>query len=146
MITKPFVGVLLMVAAGMAPAQTPPPRAACLGVESGWVRIMPSHGMGAGYAVLVNRCERPVTVIGARSPAFAEVSLHETQLGADGVSRMRAVDTLVVPARGRVALAPGGLHLMLMQARSQPKPGAPVPLVLQIQGGADVAAALVVKD
>ncbi|GIX21460.1 MAG: hypothetical protein KatS3mg121_0243 [Gammaproteobacteria bacterium] len=51
-----------------------------------------------------------------RSDDFARVELHETRLE-DGVAHMVPVPALTVPAGGRVALAPGGLHLMLIEPK-----------------------------
>ena len=56
----------------------------------------------------------PVTIVGASSPAFGEVSLHETRI-VDGVSRMRALPELRIAPGDSAVLKPGGMHLMLMQ-------------------------------
>ena len=42
-------------------------------------------------------CPTPVTIVGARSPAFGDVSLHDTTI-VDGISRMRAVPELPIAA------------------------------------------------
>ena len=78
-------------------------------LESGWIRQPPmAMPMMAGFAQIRNPCAAPVTVVSASSPSFGSVELHETTR-VDGVSRMRHVDRLEVPAGGTVALAPGGL-------------------------------------
>ncbi|MFZ4518895.1 MAG: copper chaperone PCu(A)C [Microthrixaceae bacterium] len=51
-------------------------------------------------------------LVGASSPAASRLTLHENT-GPDGVSLMRRVDSLEVPADGRLELRPGGSHLML---------------------------------
>lgn len=92
-------------------------RAACLPtVTGGWVRMAPGMPMGAAFGVIRNTCATPVEVTGVSSPAFANVSLHETRIER-GVSRMRAVPVLVLRAGGSVELRPGGLHVMLMGPR-----------------------------
>lgn len=84
-------------------------------VVDGWLRSPPvPMPMMAGFARIENGCAVAAVVTGARSDAFASVELHETQL-VDGVSRMRAVPLLPVPAHGDAVLRPGGLHLMLMR-------------------------------
>ncbi len=45
------------------------------------------------------------------------MEIHQTTLE-NGISRMRRVEELVVPARGSVALERGGKHLMLMSPRA----------------------------
>ena len=104
-------------------------------VEAGWVRQppMPMPMMG-GFATVRNPCEAPVRVVGASSPSFGSVELHETTR-VDGVSRMRHIHALDVPAGGSVKLAPGGLHLMLMQPVAPLERGASVPVELELADG-----------
>ena len=89
--------------------------ACAMRMVGGWVRMPPvAMPMMAGFGRIENACGDAVAVVGVRSDAFADVSLHETRI-VDGVSRMRAVPRLAVPAGGSVELKPGGLHLMLMR-------------------------------
>jgi len=142
MITKPFVGVLFVVCAGTASAAD----AGCVQVTGGWARLPPgpSATMTAGYGVIHNRCQTPVTVIGARSTAFADVSLHETTV-VDDVSRMQHVHGLPIAAGASVELRPGGLHLMLMQGRAALEKGQTLPLVLELEDGNEAIATLQVR-
>jgi periplasmic copper chaperone A len=141
MITKPFVGVLLMVCAGAASAAEP----ACVTLEQGWVRMPVGQGtMSAGYGTIVNRCTKAVAVIAAGSKAFGDVSLHETTV-TNGVSRMREVERLPVAAGARVELKPGGLHLMLMQPVVPLTEGREVPLRLSLEDGRKVDGVLRVR-
>ena len=83
----------------------------------GWVRAAPPTArVLAGYGVFRNASSAPMRIDGASSGDFARVELHEMDM-TDGVMRMRKRDTLDVPADGRVALAPGALHLMLFEPR-----------------------------
>ncbi|MEL1263936.1 copper chaperone PCu(A)C [Pseudoxanthomonas putridarboris] len=82
-------------------------------VRDAWVRLPPAAmPMMAGFARIENPCDTPVTVVGADSLAFADVSLHETR-EENGVSRMREVDALPIAPGKAAELKPGGLHLML---------------------------------
>ena len=148
MIAKPFGWVLCFLAvfaAGGARALPPPPP--CLSMHDGWVRLSPAAAMpmAAGYGQLHNRCDRPQVVTAVASALFAEVSLHETTL-VEGVSRMRPVSRLEVPANGSVVLAPAGLHLMLMHGTAALKDAQAVPLELQLEGGARVPLQLQVRQ
>lgn len=114
-------------------------------LRDGWVRLLPvAMPMTAGFGRIENRCPTPVVVIGASSPAFADVSLHETRI-VDGVSRMRAVAQLPVAANGTVTLEPGGLHLMLMQPRAPLQAGGSVPIEFSLKGGGTLRGELVVR-
>lgn len=71
--------------------------------------------MSAGFLTLENTTSDPITITQVASPQFAVVEIHETTIE-DGISRMRKVDALIVPAKGSVVLERGGKHLMLMRA------------------------------
>jgi len=134
----------------MAFAAMPAARAAnsaCVRFSDGWVRLPAASGMAmaAGFGQLHNRCKAEVAVTSVRSEAFKDVSLHETTL-VDGVSRMRGVERLPLPAGQGVELAPGGLHLMLMRARAPLQEGQRVPLLLGLSDGTEVQAELVVRQ
>ena len=114
-------------------------------LRDGWVRLLPvAMPMTAGFGRIENRCPTPVTIVGASSPAFEDVSLHETRV-VDGVSRMRAVPELVVPADGSMTLEPGGLHLMLMQPRAALQAGSTIEIVFELKGGGTLRGELVAR-
>lgn len=71
--------------------------------------------MSAGFFVLENNTAADIRITGVTSPQFGTVAIHETSID-NGISRMRKLEVLVVPAHGSVTLERGGKHLMLMQA------------------------------
>lgn len=104
-------------------------------VNDGWVRLPPvAMPMMAGFGRISNDCDAPLTITGARSAAFGDVSIHETRI-VDGVSRMRAVPALEVEAGGATTLQPGGLHLMLMQPVAGLERGGTVEVEFLLEGG-----------
>ena len=74
----------------------------------------PGASMSAGYLTITNSTSDAVIITGVSSPQFAAVEMHETQI-VDGVSRMRGLDSVTVPAGGSLAFSRGGKHLMLMR-------------------------------
>ena len=72
------------------------------------------------------------------------MELHETRK-LDGVSRMRHVERLAVPARDGVSLAPGGLHLMLMRPEAEVELGQRVPVELELADGRKLRAEFEVR-
>lgn len=119
----------LLPAAALAPgalaaAPVTGPGAGCLPrVSGGWLRSPPMPmPMMAGFGSIDNACTAELAVTGARSAAFDRVELHETRT-VEGVSRMRPVSSLPLPAGGTAVLRPGGLHLMLMQPVSPLRAG-----------------------
>ncbi len=124
-----------------APAKTCAPQ-----FRDGWVRLppAPSMPMAAGFGTFVNDCAQPAAVAAASSQGFGEVSLHES-VQVDGMNRMREVDKLALPANAKVTLAPGGLHLMLMQPKQALVEGASVPVTFKLEDGRSVEATLQVR-
>lgn len=90
--------------------------------------------MLAGYATVRNPCARAVAIVDVGSGDFAMAMIHETQVE-NGVSRMRHVDSLPLPAHGKVRFAPGGMHLMLMHPKRELKAGGTVKLSLKLADG-----------
>ena len=104
-------------------------------VKAAWVRLPPvAMPMMAGFGRIENPCKAPVSIVGAESLAFEDVSLHETR-EANGVSRMREVAALPI-APGKVAeLKPGGLHLMLHGPYQSLAAGEKVVITLKLADG-----------
>src|SRR5690606_6750708 len=127
------------IAPAASPAAQGAARPACVAMDGGWIRLspVPQPRMLAGFGRIANPCGDAVAVVGASSPAFAEVTVHETVV-VDGVSRMRELERLALPAHGEAVLQPGGLHLMLMQPVRALAEGERVPLLLELADGAQV--------
>ena len=84
--------------------------------------------------MLKNETSRPIEFTSFSSPAFGDVSLHET-IVVDGVSKMREVESLTVASGKMVELAPGGLHLMLMMPKASISPGETIALEMTATDG-----------
>ena len=79
-------------------------------------RPMPGMQMSAGFFVITNNTDEFVRITSVSSPQFEAVEIHETTI-TDGISRMRELEALEIPARSSVVLERGGKHLMLMRPR-----------------------------
>jgi copper(I)-binding protein len=136
------VGLAALLAASGAVASAP----ACKPVvEQGWIRAAPPAAkVLAAYARLRETCNRAGVVTAARSPDFAQVQMHQTQV-VGGVSSMRAAPRLVLPARGELRFAPGGSHLMLMRPRRALPVGARVRIDFVLADGRVVDGVFVVR-
>lgn len=91
-----------------------------------------------GYMVVDNKGEADV-LVGASCTCAKRVELH-TMSHDGGVMRMNKVDSFAVPARGRLALRPGGNHLMLMGTKGQLKAGTEVRMTLKFRRAGTVTA------
>lgn len=109
-----------------------------LEVRDAWIReAPPTAAVLAGYAELANGGDAPLRVVGASSADFRAVELHEMRM-VEGVMRMRALESLEVPAHGSVRLEPGGNHLMLLDPARPLAAGARVGIRFEVEGGAPV--------
>ncbi|WP_313247826.1 copper chaperone PCu(A)C [Stenotrophomonas acidaminiphila] len=144
MITKPFACVLLGMAGFAASALAQAAPSSCVRLDGGWIRFPAMAHMAGGFGRIDNTCKTDVAVTAVRSPAFKDVSVHETTL-VDGVSRMRAIERLPLAAGKGVELKPGGLHLMLMDGSGPLQEGQRVPVSLVLSDGTEVPGELVVR-
>lgn len=96
--------------------------------------LLPGRSMTAGYLTLENTGKTAVVLTGVTSPAFAEIELHE-HVHQDGMMKMQQLQQVEVPAGGTVTFQPGGLHLMLFDAKTALKAGDKVALSFQFSDG-----------
>lgn len=100
----------------------------------GYVRLLPPGAPNtAAFMVLKNEGAEPVTLTAVTSPEAGRAELH-TLLHENGVMKMRQVDGIRIPAKGEVALQPGGLHIMLFEVRDLSQDTA-FPLTLTLDDG-----------
>lgn len=86
-------------------------------VHDGYVRApVPGQNMAAAFMVISNDGDKPLELVAVKSDVAAALELHGHS-NDNGIMRMRQIDRLPVPAKGEVVLAPGGLHLMLIDLR-----------------------------
>ena len=78
---------------------------------------MPGMQMSAGFFEITNNTGETMRITRVSSPQFEAVEVHET-IVADGISRMREIGVLEIPAQSTVVLERGGKHLMLMRPRN----------------------------
>lgn len=103
-----------------------------LTVEEAQVRAVPPVSTTtAAFMVLHNSGEQDLAVLGAFSPAAENTELHN-HVEEGGVMQMRQVPVISVPAGGSVELAPGGLHLMLIDLVETLEEGDQVELTLEL--------------
>lgn len=104
----------------------------------------PRMGVSAAYMTLTNRGGIADWLVSARCDVAGVVELHES-VREGNVVRMRPVPRIEVPAGGQVTLAPGGLHVMLMELKQELKPGAKVPLVLRFERSGEIGVEAIVR-
>ena len=92
-----------------------PDNVAALDVRDAWVRAAVAGQSGTG-AFMALQAPQGAKLVAVRSAAAGVVEIHEMKLEND-VMKMRAIPSLDLPAGEQIKLAPGGLHLMMMDLK-----------------------------
>lgn len=75
----------------------------------------PTAKVGALYLQIDNPCEAADQLIGMRSQALTMAEMHQTVVSEKGVMSMTKIEEgAPIPPFGKLQLAPGDLHFMLM--------------------------------
>lgn len=100
-------------------------------VDAAWSRALPPvSANGAAYLTIENASAHPDALLGVSTPAAARAEMHDHVLS-NGVMSMRRVDSIpLVPGRV-IAMAPGGMHVMLIDLARPLRPGDRFPLTLR---------------
>jgi copper(I)-binding protein len=122
-----FCAAAMLAVALTAPAAV----AQSVKVENAWARAtVPGQKTGSVYVDLTSASN--AALVAAGSPLSARAELHSMSMDG-GVMRMRALPRIDLPAGQTVKLAPGGMHVMLVDLKQPLKPGDKVPLTLSVQ-------------
>ncbi|MEL7673275.1 MAG: copper chaperone PCu(A)C [Chloroflexota bacterium] len=127
----------------MTPATTPQGAAGAgfaVTVTEAWVRATPGDSAGqmtGAFLTLHNAGPQAERLVQARAEGAGAVELHETTMR-DDVMQMAPVEGVDLPAGESVTLAPGGLHLMLLDLASPLAPGGTVALTLVFASGLEL--------
>jgi periplasmic copper chaperone A len=108
-----------------------------LKVEGAWMRaVPPSVSDTAVYFTITNLGKDKVALKGATTPIADSVEPMITTKSGEGVNQrlgMEAVDSLEVPAGGKLVLQPGGNHLMVMGLKKHPAEGEKVNITIKLE-------------
>lgn len=81
-------------------------------IDQAWVRLSPNKDTpSAGYFVAHGGAS-DVQLRGVLTDYALKVEMHES-VSENGVMTMKPISSVDIPAKGKVAFAPGGRHLML---------------------------------
>jgi copper(I)-binding protein len=129
--------ILLLIFPGSALAE--------LDIRDAWIKNLPSTiPVRAGYMTIHNTGAHALSIIAISSDAFASVEIHQT-IKHDGMMRMEAVPTLIIEPDSTVQLAPGGLHLMMMNPTEPTEPGDVLKIIIELDDGSTQSLNMTVK-
>jgi len=129
------------VAAAFLSIASPAAHAADTGiaVQDAHARVMPGAKVGAAYVRIANNGKEPDRLVAVSTPIAGMAELH-TMTTDNGVMKMRPLEGGIEVKPGEtVELKPGGLHIMLMDLKSIPKPGDAFPLILTFQNAGAIS-------
>lgn len=127
------------------PSRAHETKAGPLTISSMWTRAtVGTTRPGVAYFTVTNTGTEPDRIVAASSPLAARVEMHRS-LMKNGMMTMEAVEALEVPAGGKLTLAPGGYHLMLLGLRQPLVAGQMLPLTLIFAHQGKVAIRLHIK-
>ena len=129
-----------------APAQAQEVKAGDLVITQPWSRATPGGAkIAGGFLTIENKGAAPDRLTAVSGDVAGKVEIHEMAMN-NGVMTMRPLDKgLAIEPGKTVKLAPGGLHLMLMDLKSPLKQGDKVPLTLEFEKAGKVAVSLDVQ-
>lgn len=88
----------------------------------------------SAYFTVENTAAEDDWLIGVEAPGMAgSAMLHTQEVSTLGQVSMRMLDSLRLPANGRLVFAPGGQHVMLERLEREPRAGDRIPLVLRFR-------------
>ena len=116
-----------------------------LSVIDGWVRAVPPISKHtAAYFTLQNESKTDRILKQVSSPIASVAEIHEVY-EENGLSGMRPINGLTVPANGSVVLKPAGYHVMLINIKQPIKEGDSANLTLEFTDGSSVFTQLPVR-
>jgi len=94
----------------------------------------PNTPTSALFLMLENKSDKDRVLISASTPVAGRVELHTHIMDGD-IMKMRQVETITVPAQGKITLKPGGLHIMLFQLKQNLREGETIDVTLNFLDG-----------
>ena len=119
---------------------------AAVEISDGWTRATPpGTKVAVGYFTLRNAGKLRRELLKITSPVSQAISIHQTSVDANGVSRMWPVGKLELAPGETLRFEPVGRHLMLEGLSTALVAGTRVPVTLVFQDEAPVTVQLVVR-
>jgi len=117
-------------------------------VSNAWARPSPRMATsGAAYMVIENKGNEDDALIGVEGDVSDAIEIHEMVIDENNVMHMKPVEgqRLVIPAKGKVELKPGGYHIMLIGLKHQLQEGEVVDLTLKFEKSGEIKVKAPVK-
>ncbi len=138
--TAPVVRPAAVLVTGLAIAcsTSAAPPIERIAVRSGWARIADSGATSGAYMEIANNDTVAITLVGITTNDAGAAEVHET-MQHDGMAHMMPRADVGIPAGDVLTMAPGGVHVMLVNVRRTLAIGDSVRLRLRFSDSTTVA-------
>lgn len=112
-----FFTILLFSGCGDDPKKNPPQKSESDKIQN-WARPSVQGQMSGAYFIYKNPLSIADTLISVYSPQAMMTQIHESYTTEDGLAGMREKAEIIVQAKQNITLKQGGLHVMLMNLKT----------------------------
>lgn len=117
-----------------------------IAVEGAWARPGFQGDNSAVYLRINNPTDQGDGLIGADSDIAGATEVHLSKMDAEGTMKMERQELVGIPANSSTELAPGGLHIMLVNLGKDLSVGDTFPLTLEFQRVGDITIEVEVRQ
>jgi hypothetical protein len=132
------LAAVLVTGLGIACTTSAAPPIERIAVRSGWARIADSGATSGAYLEIANNDTVAITLVGITTNDAGAAEVHET-MQHDGMAHMMPRTEVRIPAGDVLTMAPGGLHVMLIDVHRALAIGDSVRLRLRFSDSTTVA-------
>lgn len=134
-----FTGLFGRVASGMLIAAASAMLSGCadplpLYVDQAWIRLAPDQAAPAAGYMTVHGGPQEVKLLGVLSDRVQRIEMHESA-NEGGMTTMKPITSVTIPAETKVAFAPGGKHLMMFGVNAAEAREGKIPLTFLFSNG-----------
>ncbi len=143
-----FILILLLAVAALLLSACGGAKGPQIEIKDPWARPSPKMATsGAAYMIIENKGNEDDALIGVDGDVSDAVEIHEMVVDENNVMHMKPVEgqRLVIPAKGKVELKPGGYHIMLIGLKHQLQEGEVVDLTLKFEKSGEMKVQAPVK-
>jgi len=128
----------------VAPPQSAVDEANAFIISKAVVAEPPSQDEASAYLTFTNNTALEDTLVAVAADLAVRGEVHET-MGEGEMRHMMAMPSVIIPSKRETKLAPGGIHIMLLQLRKKLAPGDTVRLFLSLSraGAVEVRAPVI---
>ena len=117
-----------------------------IAVQDAWARPGFRGDNSTVYLTINNPSNQGDGLIGATCDVAGGREIHLSKMDAAGTMTMERQERVVIPAKDSVELAPGGLHIMLVNLGKNLSVGDTFPVTLEFQRAGDITIEVEVKQ